>query len=217
MNESLSGMAGALFQQLQGAPVQQLSAQLGTEPAQTQSAIATALPLLLGALGRNAQQPQGAEALLGALQRDHAPAAASGFDLGGLLGSVLGAGTGPQAASPQTDGAGILGHIFGASTPAAASGLGQATGLGGDKAGQLLQLLAPIVLSFLAQRFLSGGNAAGASPGELGQALGQEHAQVRQSGGLAGGLLGKVLDQDGDGDLDLSDLVKLGGGFFGKR
>jgi hypothetical protein len=212
MNESLSGMAGALFQQLQGAPVQQLSAQLGSAPAQTQSAIATALPLLLGALGRNAQQPQGAEALLGALQRDHAPAAASGFDLGGLIGSVLG--NGAQATSPRTDGAGILGHIFGNSTPAAANGLGQATGLGGDKAGQLLQLLAPIVLSFLAQRFLGGGNA---SPNQLGQALGQEHVQAQQSGGLAGGLLGKVLDQDGDGDLDLSDLMKLGGGFFGKR
>ncbi|SEK85322.1 protein of unknown function [Pseudoxanthomonas sp. GM95] len=214
MSEPLSGLAGALFQQLQGAPVQQMSAQLGTDPQQTQSAIGAALPLLLGALGRNTQQPQGAEALFGALQRDHAPAAASnGFDLGGLLGSVLGGGT--QSASPQTDGAGILGHVFGNNAPTAAAGLGQATGLGGDKAGQLLQMLAPIVLSFLAQRFFSGGNAA--SPAQLGQALGQEHAQVQQSGGLAGGLLGKVLDQDGDGDLDVSDLMKLGGSLFGKR
>ncbi|RZZ90731.1 DUF937 domain-containing protein [Pseudoxanthomonas winnipegensis] len=206
MTSSLSGMAEALFQQLQGAPVQQISAQLGTAPAQTQSAIATALPLLLGALGRNAQQPQGAEALLGALQRDHA-GAASGFDLGGLLGSVLGGGAGPQ-----TDGAGILGHIFGGSTPTAASGLGQATGLGGEKASQLLALLAPIVMSYLAQRFLGNGQG---DASQLGQALGQEHAQVQQSGGLAGGLLGKVLDQDGNGQLDLGDLMKLGGGLFG--
>lgn len=206
MTSSLSGMAEALFQQLQGAPVQQISAQLGTAPAQTQSAIATALPLLLGALGRNAQQPQGAEALLGALQRDHA-GAASGFDLGGLLGSVLGGGAGPQ-----TDGAGILGHIFGGSAPTAASGLGQATGLGGEKASQLLALLAPIVMSYLAQRFLGNGQG---DASQLGQALGQEHAQVQQSGGLAGGLLGKVLDQDGNGQLDLGDLMKLGGGLFG--
>ncbi|TBV69376.1 DUF937 domain-containing protein [Pseudoxanthomonas winnipegensis] len=206
MTSSLSGMAEALFQQLQGAPVQRISAQLGTAPAQTQSAIATALPLLLGALGRNAQQPQGAQALLGALQRDHA-GAASGFDLGGLLGSVLGGGAGPQ-----TDGAGILGHIFGGSTPTAASGLGQATGLGGEKASQLLALLAPIVMSYLAQRFLGNGQG---DASQLGQALGQEHAQVQQSGGLAGGLLGKVLDQDGNGQLDLGDLMKLGGGLFG--
>ncbi|WDS36406.1 DUF937 domain-containing protein [Pseudoxanthomonas sp.] len=214
MNESLSGMAGALFQQLQGAPVQQMSAQLGTDPQQTQSAIGAALPLLLGALGRNTQQPNGAEALLGALQRDHASSASgNGFDLGGLLGSVLGGGS--QATTPQTDGAGILGHVFGNSAPTAAAGLGQATGLGGDKAGQLLQMLAPIVLSFLAQRFLGGGD--NANPAQLGQALGQEHAQAQQSGGIAGGLLGKVLDQDGDGDLDVGDLMKLGGSLFGKH
>jgi hypothetical protein len=214
MNESLSGMAGALFQQLQGAPVQQMSAQLGTDPQQIQSAIGTALPLLLGALGRNTQQPQGAEALLGALQRDHAPAAAgNGFDLGDLLGSVLGGGT--QAASPQTDGAGILGHVFGNSAPTAAAGLGQATGLGGDKAGQLLQMLAPIVLSFLAQRFLGGGNGGGAAdPTQLSQALGQEHAQAQASG--IGDLLGGALDQDGDGQFGVGDLLKIGGGLFGR-
>ena len=56
------------------------------------------LPLLLGALGRNAEGPQGAQSLLGALQRDHMDAAApaaqgiGGLDLGGLLGSVLGGG-----------------------------------------------------------------------------------------------------------------------------
>jgi len=211
MNEPLSGLAATLFQQLQGAPVQRMATQLGTDPQQTQSALGAALPLLLGALGRNTQQPQGAEALLGALRRDHAGAGA-GPDLSGLLGAVLGSGA--QAATPQTDGAGILGHIFGNSTPAAASGLGQATGLGSDKAGQLLRLLAPIVLAFLAQRFLSGGQG---SAEQLGQALGQERAQAQQSGGLAGGLLGKVLDQDGDGQVDVGDLMKLGGSLFGKR
>jgi len=209
MNDALSGLAGTLFQQLQGTPLQQMSSQLSTDPAQTRNAIATALPMLFAALGRNAQQPQGAEALLGALQRDHAQAA-SGFDLSSLVGAVLGSGGGRQ-----TDGTGILGHIFGDSTPMAANGLGQATGLGGDKAGQLLQLLAPVVLSFLAQRFLGGDGQGDAS--QLGQALGQERAQVQQSGGLAGGLLGKLLDQDGDGDLDVGDLLKLGGGLFRGR
>ena len=52
-------------------------------------ALAGALPLLLGALGRNASQPAGAESLFGALERDHAGSS----DLGGLLGSVLGKGS----------------------------------------------------------------------------------------------------------------------------
>jgi len=204
-----------LLSQLQGAPLQQVSQQLGLAPAQAQSAVATALPLLMGALGRNAQQPEGAQALLGALQRDHAPSA-GGLDLGGLLGAVLGggdAGAGAGAGGAQTDGAGILGHIFGGATPQAASGLGQATGLDSGRAGQLLQILAPIVLSFLAQRFLGGGGNAG-DAGQLSQALGQEHQQARADAGLSG-LLGSVLDQDGDGQLGLGDLLKVGSGLLG--
>jgi hypothetical protein len=68
----------------------------------------------------------------------------------------------------------------------------------------LMQILAPIVMSFLAQRFLGGQG--GASPAVLGQVLGQERQAAQQSG--AGGLLGAVLDQDGDGQLGLGDLLK---------
>ncbi|MEQ4576862.1 MAG: DUF937 domain-containing protein [Gammaproteobacteria bacterium] len=199
-------LAGSLLQQLQGSGIQQIASQLGVDPNQAQSAVSSAVPLLLGALGRNAQQPEGAQALLGALQRDHAGASAGGLDLGGLLGSVLGG-----ASTPQTDGAGILGHIFGGDAQQAASGLGQATGLDSGKSGQLLQILAPIVMSFLAQRFLGGGSG---SVGQLSQALGQEHQQARADGSVSG-LLGQVLDQDGDGQLGVGDLLKIGGSLLG--
>ena len=49
-----------LLSQLQGAPLQQIADQLGTNPSQAQSAVSAPLPMLLGALGRNAAQPQGA-------------------------------------------------------------------------------------------------------------------------------------------------------------
>lgn len=198
-----------LLNQLQGQPLAQLGSQLGLSQPQTQNAVSAALPLLLGALGRNASQPQGAEALFGALQRDHA-GAGSGLDIGSVLGAVLGGG----GASRQTDGAGILGHIFGGRQDTAAEGLGQATGLGGSQANTLLKVLAPIVLSYLAQRMMSGGNQA-ASPQALGQVLGQEEQRISQQGGLGGGLLGAVLDQDGDGQLGLGDLLKIGGGLLG--
>ena len=196
-----------LFQQLQGAPLQQLSQQLGTGQMQTSNAIGAALPLLLGALGRNAAQPSGAEALLGALQNDHAQA--TGLDIGSVLGMVLG---GQQ--TRQTNGAGILGHIFGGNQQRAAAGLGQATGLGNDKAAMLLQVLAPIVMAYLAKRFIGQGQA---SPAAVSQVLGQEREVVQQQGGLGGGLLGAVLDQDGDGQLGLGDLFKIGGGLLGGR
>lgn len=201
-----------LLNQLQGQPLAQLGSQLGLSEAQTQGAVSQALPLLLGALGRNASQPDGAQALFGALQRDHADAAGgAGLDLGGVLGAVLGGG-----ASRQTDGAGILGHIFGGREDTAAQGLGQSTGLGGSQASALLKMLAPIVLSYLAQRMFSGGNQAAASPQQLGDALGQEHQRIQQQGG-AGGLLGAVLDQDGDGQLGIGDLLKIGGSLLGGK
>lgn len=195
-----------LFSQLSGPALQQISQQLGTGQAQTAGAVAAALPMILGAMGRNASQPQGAEALFGALGNDHN----SGGGIADILGAVLG---GQQ--SRQTDGLGQLGHIFGGQLPRAEAGLGQATGLGNDKAQMLLKILAPIVMAYLAKRMFGGGQQQAASPQALGDILGQEHAQVQQAGGLGGGLLGAVLDQDGDGQLGLGDLLKMGGSFLG--
>ena len=206
---STNSLAEELFQQLQGAPLQQMSQQLGAGQMQTASAISAALPLLLGALGKNAAQPQGAEALFGALQKDHA-----GLDLGSVLGAVLGGG---GDVPTRNDGGAILGHIFGGSQPRAEASLGQATGLGGDKTAMLMKKLAPIVLSFLAQRFLGGQGGARTDALGLGQVLNQERQQQQQQGGLGGGLLGAVLDQDGDGQVGLGDLLKIGGGLLGGK
>lgn len=214
----MSNLTDELFAQLEGAPLQQISQQLGIGRTQAAGAVSAALPLLIGALGRNASQPQGAEALLGALQRDHA----GGGGIGDLLGAVLGG-----AQSRQTDGAGMLGHIFGGQQGRAEQHLGEATGLGGDRAGQLMKILAPIVMAYLAKRMFSGNVDGGQTSGlggggnptadVLGAILGQEQQQVRQQGGIGGGLLGAVLDQDGDGQLGLGDLLKIGGGLLGGK
>lgn len=230
-----------LLSQLQGAPVNQMAQQLGTDPTTTSDAISAALPMIVGALGRNAQQPGGADALLGALQRDHVGQGA--VDLGGLLGAVLGGGgggapagmgagagglgdllgsvlggalggaSGGMPANRQLDAGGILGHIFGGAQGRAEAGLEQGTNLNGGQAAALLKMLAPIVMSYLAQHV----NARGMDAGGLGSALGQERARVQQQGGLGGGLLNAVLDQDGDGQVGLNDLLRMGGSLLGGR
>lgn len=215
MNQQQS-LVSELMGQLQGAPMQQMAQQLGADNQQIQSAVGAALPLLLGALGNNAAQPQGAADLFGALQRDHSNALPQGLGgLGGLLGSILGGGQAQAGGSnsPLGGGADILGHIFGGNQQKAETGLGQATGLGGQNAGQLLSMLAPIVMAFLANRV----KADNMDAGGLGQVLGQERAQVQQQGGIGGGLLGSLLDQNGDGKLDVGDLFKLGSTFLGGR
>ena len=106
--------------------------------------------------------------------------------------------------------------MFGDRQDRAEDGLGQVTGLGRGGAHELLRMLAPIVMGFLAQRFLSARND-GDGVGGLQQALGQEREQIHRQDGLGGGLFNAVLDQDGNGQVDLSDLIKLGGSFLGGR
>lgn len=206
----MSSITDGLLSQLQGQPLNQISQQLGLSQPQVAGAVAAAIPLLLGALGRNASQPQGAESLFGALQKDHA-----GQDIGSLLGSVLGGGG---------QGSQILGHVFGPRQEVAAQGLGAATGLAPDRAHMLLRWLAPIAMAYIAKRMFdrrtanaNGGAATQASapaptPGELGEVLGKEERSITQQGGVGGGLLGAVLDRNQDGKVDFSDLIGLATG-----
>ena len=210
MNAQTS-MVEQLLSQLHGAPMAQIASQLGADQQQTESAVGAAVPMLLGMLGNNANQGGGADALFGALMRDHAPAQAQGFGGGDLLGSVLGSVLG--GGQGQGAGSAILGHIFGGQQQQAESSLGQASGLGGGNAGQLLTILAPIVMSFLANKV----QGSGLDAGGLGQVLQQERAQTQQQGGLGGSLLTSMLDQDGDGQLGAGDLFKLAGSFLNKR
>lgn len=211
-NPSSGGLAAQLLNQLQGQPLEQMAQQLDVSPAQAGSAVSAALPMMLGALAGNAQTAGGAQALLGALQRDHA---GGGADLGGLLGGVLGSvlGGGQPAASKQLDASGILGHIFGSQQAQAQNQIGQASG----QAGQLLQMLAPIVMGFLAKQVGSAKLDAGGLGNLLGGLLGQGGQSQPQSGGLAGGLLSSALDQNGDGKLDAGDLLKLGSRLLGGK
>ena len=190
----MNDIAGMVMGMLGSGELNQLSSQLGTDSASTQKAVGAAVPLLLSALGKNAASPQGAEALLGALSRDHD---------GSLLdnvGAALGSGGLGQ------DGAAILGHVLGSKQSAVAAGIGQASGLTADTSSQLLAMLAPLVMGSLgkAQR-QDGLNAEG-----LASMLGGQREQANAGlGGLAG-----LLDMDGDGDFK-DDLMKLGSKLLG--
>ncbi len=193
----MSGIIDTVMSNLGDAQIAAIAGQLGTDPAQARAAIEHALPLIVGGMARNAGTSQGAEALHNALG-DHA-----GSDIGSILGSVL-AGGGSSGI-----GGSILGHIFGNNQTAANQGLGQTTGLGTQNAGQLLAILAPIVMGILANHVQN----QNLGPGGLGSMLGQESQQIQQQGGLAGGLLNAVLGHSG-GNLDLSGLLKSAGGLL---
>ena len=202
-----------LLGQLKGKPLGQISQQLGISPGQASTAIAAALPLLIGALGRNSRQAQGAEELFGALQRDH-----SGRSSSDVLNTALG-----SYGDGQGDGEKILGHIFGARKTMAEQGLGVATGLQPDMANKVLRLLAPVALGYIAKKMFdrrqakAAANApattAPASPTDLSDVLGHEEVQITKQEGVGGKLLGAVLDRNHDGKVDFTDLMAgLNGG-----
>jgi hypothetical protein len=184
--------------QLGGAALGQLSQQIGANPAQTQSAVSAALPLLLSALSRNASTPQGAAALHTAVSNDH-----DGSILDNVMGFLGNAQQGPGAA--------ILQHVLGGQQQTVQQGLAQSTGMAPAAMGQLLQVLAPMVLGAVGRTTAQQGLGADALAGLLGS-----HNQMAQT--AAPGLLGslnKLLDHDGDGSA-LNDVAGMLGKFLGR-
>ena len=195
----MSNLVDTVMAHLGDPQVAQIAAQLGTTPDQARVAIEHALPLIVGGMAQNASTPAGAGALHTALD-DHA-----GQSISDVLAGVLGGGAGSGI------GGAILGHIFGPNQDAANQGLGHVTGIGQQNAGQLMAILAPIVMAALANHVQSSGMNSGA----LGGMLGQQSQQMQQGGGLVGGLLNAVLGHGGGGNLDLSGLIQGAGGLLG--
>ncbi|MFC4639619.1 DUF937 domain-containing protein [Deinococcus hohokamensis] len=174
---------------------QTVGAQLGTSPQQTEAAMEAALPLLLGALTRNAQTPEGASALDHALNRHDGQA----LDLFGQ----------GQLPDPQ-DGQQILGHVFGNQQGAAANAVSRRAGIAPQMAMQVLMMLAPLVLNYLGrQRQGQGGMGGTGGPGgfDIGSILGG------LLGGMgSGGMMGGQPQRSGYAQDSFQSGGVLGGG-----
>lgn len=151
-----------------GQTQQQVSQQLGTDPNQTAAALEAAVPLLLGALTRNAQTPQGAASLDSALDQH------TGDSLGMFQ----------QGQMPDMqDGMKILGHVFGNQQNAAVNAVSQRAGINPQMAMQILMMLAPLVLNYLARQ--RGNARSGGMGGNVGASTGGI-----DMGSILGGILG---------------------------
>lgn len=150
-------------------PLPELAAQLGVDPQTVAQAAAAAIPSLIGGLQHNADQG-GEQAIAGALAQHGSS-------------NLLGSGSVDLNNVDTEDGAKIVQHIFGDQSTQLAHAVGQRTGANGSLVNQLLPILAPIVLAYLAKR-LTGSQSGGAGGGMLGSILG---------GILSGGGLGSVL------------------------
>jgi hypothetical protein len=163
----------------------QLAGRLGVDQQTAEQATRQALPALLSGMHANAQNPDGAQSLANAIGQHDNTLLDGGVDV-------------DQVDTAQ--GNKIVQNVFGDSRGQVVDQLGGMGGAGGSELmGQLLPMLAPIVMSYLARRFTSSG--AGTVPasgagggGDLGQVLGGLLGGGGQAGGLGevlGGLLGQ--------------------------
>jgi hypothetical protein len=189
-----------LVSQLGSGAVSQISDQLGIDEGKAQQAVGMALPTIIGALNRNTSSSDGAQALVGALQRDHD---------GSILENLT------QAVTQEDtlkDGKAILGHVLGDRLEGVAGSVSRATGLDQDQATQIFAMLAPIVLGALGQ--MQHKNSLDAQG--LSSLLQEERSTVEKT---ASGLT-QLLDMDGDGDVS-EEIISLGsnllGGLFGGK
>ena len=189
MFDMLADLAGQQNADLAGA--------LGADESSTQTAVRAALPLLLGALQRNASSPEGAASLQGALERDHD-------------GSILDR-LGDLVQDPSiTSGEGILKHAFGGRQGAVEKGVGETSGLSPAQVHRLFATLAPAVMGMLGKKQRDEGLDAGA----LSDLLTGERRAAESSAPDLASLAGLLIDSDGDG-LDMGDIKKLGGSLLG--
>ena len=191
-------------------PVEQVARQTGSSPEEVRTTAAAVLPALLGGLDANAAQPSGAGSLLEALGQHDDDLLTGGADLSQI---------------DERDGRVIAQHIFGDQQDEVVNRLGGLPGVGGSGFGgelvrKLIPILAPMVLSWLANQVLRGGGAAGGTAGGstggggLGDILGQVLGGATSGGSSSGG-----SSSSGQGGLDAGSIIQdvLGGILGGGR
>ena len=190
--------------------IEQLAGQLGgTDRKQTATAASGILTTLLGAMARNASTPDGAAALNNALERDHD---------GSILDDVMGMVTGQNANvnARAANGSGILNHILGNRQGGAVDMISKMSGLDSSKTGDLMTMLAPVVMGMLGKAKREQGLDAGGVTDLL-----TGFAKKEQSSNPTMSLITGFLDADGDGSIidDVAGMLGKGllGGLFKRR
>lgn len=167
--------------------------QTGVSQKETSSVLASALPAMLNGLQKNASKG-GADSIMSAFSKHD----------GSILDNVtdfLGGGK-----NVSDDGKGILGHIFGNQLGTVTNGISKQSGVSTSKTSSIIEMAAPVLMGYLGKQTQTNGINSGGLTGMLGGLL----------GGSGGNVLSGLLDQNGDGKLDISDVASVISGTNGK-
>jgi hypothetical protein len=171
----------------------QISSQIGAEPSMTSSAIQMALPMLINAMGNQAQGGNSGQ-LTDMITQDNGGV----LDNLGGLGSLLGGGSSSPAGN-------ILGMLLGSQQGQATQQISNNSGLGMGQVASLLMMLAPMIMGYFGkqqtQQNLNQGGILDMLMGSQ-QQVQQAQPQVQQ------GLIEGLLDADRDGSA-MDDIASM--------
>ncbi len=197
----MSGILDLLQGPLGQMMIQGASSHLGQDTDKTQSALSAAIPMLMGALKKNASNPEGAEGLMKALQSKHD---------GGILDSITDIfGGGNVNDVVVEDGDKILGHVLGEKKETVAKALGAQSGLDLGSALNILKMAAPMVMGMLGKQTRE---KQVSNPTDLTNIIGDMLGGNKETE-KHGSFIENLLDQDGDGSI-VDDLFNLGKKFL---
>jgi len=201
-----------------GQAPQQMGQQFGLDAGQSQGAIAALLPAISSALKQNTASPQGLAGLIGALQK-------------GSHDQYLDNPAQLNQAGAVTEGNAILGHLFGSKEVSreVASRASASSGVDASFLKKMVPMVAMMAMGSLGkqtrgggglqsaltgmamQQLMGGGAKAGGLGGLLGGLMGggrRAQTQQRQQHQNGMGMLGKMLDADGDGST-MDDILGM--------
>ncbi|AFL82233.1 hypothetical protein Aeqsu_2783 [Aequorivita sublithincola DSM 14238] len=167
----------------------------------TASVVAMAMPILMGAMKRNASTESGAANLMNALNSKHD---------GSILDNLSGLFGGGVNEDVKQDGSAILGHVLGGSQSNAINALSQKSGLDSGSVMKILQVAAPILLGYLGkQKQQNNVNSESGIGDLLGSLMGGGNKQQPKQQSM----IESLLDGNNDGSVidDIAGMV-LGGG-----
>ncbi len=179
--------------------VSTISGLLGVDDATTRNAIGAAVPGLVAALSKATEDPQKSAQLAEAVNR-HANHTGSLLDqIGGLFKQFT------ESGNQQVGGidfANLIPDLLGSHEQRVENGVAKSSGLNSEMAGKLIKFLGPMVVGVIAKQ-LSGKQVDSAT---INSRLNDERDMLQEK---HPDLLGKLFDQDHDGDFDMSDMAKV--------
>lgn len=199
----MSNFLELLQGQLDEGLVDTLSQQIGgADRQQTANAAQGIMSSLVTALAKNASSPEGAASLNNALERDH------DGSLLDSLGDMFSGGQVAQSQARAANGAGILKHLLGGNQGGVVEMVSKMSGLDNDKTGNLMTMLAPMVMGMLGKQKQQQGLDIGGLAGLLTNSVNTQ----RQAGNPIMDMATRFLDQDGDGSAvdDIAGMVGKG-------